>query len=154
MPEKYRELNQYLIFITLIHMNSIFETSYSVPENPPRLEDNLFGVFTQRGKVILILNNSDYSLLYITSSKPYHNLFYLFFRYCSIFYCKYSPQISVPIYNGSLMSSINNTIKQLMQNDMIGRGCSEPDRKIPVKYKFTYMSIIFQSFVTKTPFNT
>ena len=44
-------------------MNSIFGTSYSVPENPPRLEDNLFGVFTQRGKVILILNNSDYSLL-------------------------------------------------------------------------------------------
>ena len=59
MPEKYRELNQYLIFITLIHMNYIFETSYSVPENPPRLEDNLFGVFTQRGKLILILNDSD-----------------------------------------------------------------------------------------------
>ena len=45
-------------------MNYIFETSYSVPENPPRLEDNLFGVFTQRGKVILILNNSDYSYKY------------------------------------------------------------------------------------------
>ena len=59
IPEKYKELNQYLIFITLIHMNSIFENSYSVPENPPRLEDNLFGVFTQRGKFILISNNSE-----------------------------------------------------------------------------------------------
>ena len=44
-------------------MHSIFETSYSVPENPPRLEDNLFGVFTQRGKLILILNNSEYIFL-------------------------------------------------------------------------------------------
>ena len=44
-------------------MNYIFETSYSVPENPPRLEDNLFGVFTQRGKLILILTNSDHIFL-------------------------------------------------------------------------------------------
>ena len=84
-----------------------------------------------------------------TSRKQDHNLFYLFLRYCSTFYYKYSPYISVPIYNGSLMSSINNTIKQLISNDMIGRGCSEPDRKIPVKYKFINMNIFFQSFVTK-----
>ena len=41
------------------YINSIFITSYSVLENRPRLEDNLFGVFTQRGKLILILDNSD-----------------------------------------------------------------------------------------------
>ena len=32
---------------------------------------------------------------------------------------------------------------------MMGRGCSEPDRKIPVKYKFINMNILFQSFDTK-----